>query len=568
MPFDSLGIYIPDVHPYESLIKNLSYDDKWMSSLKNSTLQDRLAPIRPLKPAHWIDTQEALAQASIEIGQTDILAVDLENHSFHSYYGFTCLLQLSTRTEDYLVDVIRLRPWIGAHLGPIFASPDILKVLHGAQSDIAWLQRDFNIFIVNLFDTYFAAKALKLPGLSLAYLLATFCQVTVDKQYQLADWRTRPLPEAMATYAQMDTHYLIALFAALVTKIPDADLKGVFVQSSLSALALYRPEVFNVNGWTSLVDRNASLGNLEKKRLQVLYCWREDVARMEDESPPAVLSAAMMKRLASMNPDLVVGHLKGGKIPLPAAVKHAESLVAALKEGSYTFQNTKLETPVKPAEEAPMVVNLQPVKTPVNPVVVNKVATTTTTPPSSRGRISFVKATPTTAVTLPQKQADSVSTEDAKAVAQSMTIVQVTKMAQAAMEQTPEPTFQTVTKEEDSSPAVTPTPLPDQLISLSRKKPLEIDEKELLASSNSNKITMHDPKRRKQKSTSDDIFINFEAAADRYAHPASKESSAQPAHKKDKPAKTKKPQSEKDSGSFKLGSAPKQGNRSMTFSQK
>lgn len=29
----------------------------------------------------------------------------------------------------------------------------IVQVLHGADSDIAWLQRDFGLYIVNLFDT-------------------------------------------------------------------------------------------------------------------------------------------------------------------------------------------------------------------------------------------------------------------------------------------------------------------------------------------------------------------------------------------------------------------------------
>ena len=30
-----------------------------------------------------------------------------------------------------------------------------------------------------------------------------------DKQYQLADWRLRPLTEEMAKYAREDTHYLL-----------------------------------------------------------------------------------------------------------------------------------------------------------------------------------------------------------------------------------------------------------------------------------------------------------------------------------------------------------------------
>jgi exosome complex exonuclease RRP6 len=38
-------------------------------------------------------------------------------------------------------------------LNSAFANPRILKVLHGADMDIVWLQRDFGIYVVNLFDT-------------------------------------------------------------------------------------------------------------------------------------------------------------------------------------------------------------------------------------------------------------------------------------------------------------------------------------------------------------------------------------------------------------------------------
>ena len=33
-------------------------------------------------------------------------------------------------------------------------------MFHGADSDIPWLQKDFGIYVVNLFDTYHATKVL------------------------------------------------------------------------------------------------------------------------------------------------------------------------------------------------------------------------------------------------------------------------------------------------------------------------------------------------------------------------------------------------------------------------
>ena len=66
-----------------------------------------------------------------------------------------------------------------------------MKVMHGADWDVRWLQRDFGIYVVNLFDTHIASYLVGLSRHSLAHLLKHYCQVEADKQYQLADWRLR-----------------------------------------------------------------------------------------------------------------------------------------------------------------------------------------------------------------------------------------------------------------------------------------------------------------------------------------------------------------------------------------
>lgn len=62
--------------------------------------------------------------------------------------------------------------------------------------DIMWLQRDFGLYVVGLFDTYHAARALGYPQASLASLLSRFIKFDADKQYQMADWRVRYVYEA------------------------------------------------------------------------------------------------------------------------------------------------------------------------------------------------------------------------------------------------------------------------------------------------------------------------------------------------------------------------------------
>lgn len=84
-------------------------------------------------------------------------AVDLEHHSYRSYQGFVCLAQISTRDEDFLVDTLELRHHMHV-LAPAFANPAIVKVLHGADRDVLWLQCDFGLYVVNMFDTGQAAR--------------------------------------------------------------------------------------------------------------------------------------------------------------------------------------------------------------------------------------------------------------------------------------------------------------------------------------------------------------------------------------------------------------------------
>ena len=48
---------------------------------------------------------------------------------------------------DYLVDVIKAREYIW-YLNEVFTNPSIMKVLHGADRDIVWLQKDFGVYMV------------------------------------------------------------------------------------------------------------------------------------------------------------------------------------------------------------------------------------------------------------------------------------------------------------------------------------------------------------------------------------------------------------------------------------
>lgn len=141
--------------------------------------------------ATFVDTPEALMAMLAELKTAKEIAIDLEHHDNRTYVGLVSLMQISTRDKDWIVDT--LVPWRRKFecLNEVFADPSIIKVLHGAFMDIIWLQRDLGLYIVGLFDTHHASKALGYPGGSLAFLLLKFINFAANKQYQMADWRVR-----------------------------------------------------------------------------------------------------------------------------------------------------------------------------------------------------------------------------------------------------------------------------------------------------------------------------------------------------------------------------------------
>lgn len=114
----------------------------------------------PLRPASlestkctWVADERTFDAMLRELATVREIAVDLEHHNYRSFQGFTCIVQLSTRSADFVVDALACRSFMGRLL-PLFTDATVVKVFHGADSDVGWLQRDFGLYIVNMYDTY------------------------------------------------------------------------------------------------------------------------------------------------------------------------------------------------------------------------------------------------------------------------------------------------------------------------------------------------------------------------------------------------------------------------------
>lgn len=171
--------------------------------------------------------------------------------------------------------------------------------------DVIWLQRDLGLYLVGLFDTHYAARSLGYPGGSLAYLLQRFINFSAQKQYQMADWRLRPLPKELFEYARADTHFLLYIYDNMRNELieksnfsnPDSDRIGhVLRKSKETALQTYEHPFYDAAkglgpmGWYKMFNKTPAMFSKEQFSVfRAVHRWRDTVARQEDESIHYVL---------------------------------------------------------------------------------------------------------------------------------------------------------------------------------------------------------------------------------------------------------------------------------------
>lgn len=278
-------------------------------------------------PFTWVHTATELEALHAHLAEDRVteIAVDLEHHNKHSYLGIVCLMQISTRYGDWIVDTLSDEVRENAEcLNEVFTDPRKVLVLHGADHDVLWLQRDLGVYVTCLFDTYHATNVLNFSVHSLAFLLMRYTSFEADKRFQLADWRIRPLPNEMLYYARSDTHSLLYIYDKLREELlahggPNA-IRDVFVRSKGTASKVYAKEPWDEqgdsrSGWHTLWLRHggdlaraapqlksvACMGK-EERLMRRLHQWRDGVAREEDEGPQYVLSIQSLMHLVFRMP--------------------------------------------------------------------------------------------------------------------------------------------------------------------------------------------------------------------------------------------------------------------------
>ena len=235
--------------------------------------------------------------ASILCRQTEF-AVDLEMDSLHHYQEKVCLIQVSTRTESWLIDPLALKD-----LSPLAAplgDPAIRIVMHGADYDIRSLHRDFGIEVNNLFDTMLASRFLGITEFGLAALLKARFGIELNKKYQKADWSKRPLSPEMSAYAAADTSDLLPLYDQLNAELV---AKGRLRWLEEECRLVCQARVTEKEGPLFISCKGA--GKIKGRTLAVLeglLQLRDSQARELDRPPFKVISVETLLEVAEKRP--------------------------------------------------------------------------------------------------------------------------------------------------------------------------------------------------------------------------------------------------------------------------
>ncbi|MDL1872413.1 ribonuclease D, partial [Deltaproteobacteria bacterium PRO3] len=116
------------------------------------------------------------------LGQVPCIALDTEASSFHRFHERIGLIQISDRSETWLIDPLAIRSM--EPLGAILGSEASEIVIHDADYDLRLLKRMYGFRVRHIFDTLIAAELINEPELGLASLMLKYFGIKLDKRFQ------------------------------------------------------------------------------------------------------------------------------------------------------------------------------------------------------------------------------------------------------------------------------------------------------------------------------------------------------------------------------------------------
>ena len=276
----------------------------------------------------FVDSTEGLERAAQALSSCPRLYLDTE---FESGRGPTrlCLLQISSGTEIFLVDTLKLDRL--DVLSQALGRSEVEWVLHAGLQDLELLERRLHVRAPErLFDTQVGYALVSAENnVSLAYLVYELLGVRSDKAHQTDDWLGRPLPESQLRYAASDVQYLPAVTDILTQRAEAKQRLPLVFEASHEALEPKRepPPPLSIESF-----RNAwQLGPRSQAGLRFLIGWYNALSFDDKRAAP---DTKTLLALAGRMPESTdaLGRIKGVS---PGLVRqHGKRIVQGLSDAA------------------------------------------------------------------------------------------------------------------------------------------------------------------------------------------------------------------------------------------
>jgi ribonuclease D len=278
-----------------------------------------------------IDTPEALRELAQTLRAEPLLGVDTEAAGYHRYFDRLSLLQVSSRTQNWLVDPLAVEDL--SPLKDVLEDPSIEKIFHDADYDLRILDRDAGMGISGLFDTQIAAAFLGERALGLGTIVEKHLGIKLPKEFQRADWAERPLSEGMKQYAATDTAHL-----------PDLRDRLKAALEQMGRLHWAQEEFLRREGtrWTEPEDGKEAFMRIKGARdlaprglaiLRELHAWREGVARERDQATFRILGNQALLEMSASPPGSMRDLPSVTGISEGLAQRRGRDILAAVQRG-------------------------------------------------------------------------------------------------------------------------------------------------------------------------------------------------------------------------------------------
>jgi ribonuclease D len=283
----------------------------------------------------YVDSNEKLQKLCEPLASARIVAIDIEADSLHHYYEKVCLIQMTFKGHNFIVDPLADMDF--SEFLEILSEKTL--ILHDAGYDLRMMRSTFGFELKGkLFDTMLAAQLLGFEFLGLAAMLERFFNLEISKVGQRWDWSARPLTPEKLQYAMCDTQYLrplVDIFTEQLKMLGRSEWHKEACERSIASASQEKEPADPDRIWR--IKGSRALGPMTLTVLKKIWHWRQDEAQKSDLPPYKIMINSTMIDVAGFSADKHDKPLeKGPRIPKSCTGGRLRHLKKAIDQARQT----------------------------------------------------------------------------------------------------------------------------------------------------------------------------------------------------------------------------------------